>query len=57
MGVGVASLDDVGPLQAPFFARFRNLFIVFLEAQRASILAFIDGLGVEALTTAVLPSG
>ena len=29
----------------------------FLEAQRASVLAIIDGLDVEALTTATLPSG
>ena len=31
--------------------------LMFLEAQRASVLAIIDGLDAEALTTAVLPSG
>lgn len=30
---------------------------MFLDAQRASVLAIIDGLDGEALTTAVLPSG
>lgn len=29
----------------------------FLAAQRASVLAIVDGLGTDALTTAVLPSG
>ncbi len=29
----------------------------FLEAQRASVLAIVEGLGTEAMTTAVLPSG
>jgi uncharacterized damage-inducible protein DinB len=31
--------------------------LLFLEAQRASVLAILDGLDEEALTTAVLPSG
>ncbi|MBC6460049.1 DinB family protein [Actinomadura sp. HBU206391] len=30
---------------------------MFLEAQRASVLAIIDGLDTQALTTSVLPSG
>ncbi|MCR6488861.1 DinB family protein [Amycolatopsis sp. OK19-0408] len=30
---------------------------LFLRAQRESVLAILDGLGEEALTTAVLPSG
>jgi uncharacterized damage-inducible protein DinB len=35
----------------------KNALLMFLEAQRASVLAIIEGLDVEALTTAVLPSG
>ncbi|MFG1704435.1 DinB family protein [Nonomuraea sp. M3C6] len=35
----------------------KDALLTFLEAQRASVLAIIDGLDVEALTTAVLPSG
>src|SRR5258705_10281059 len=35
----------------------KNALSMFLEAQRASVLAIIDGLDAEALTTAVLPSG
>jgi Protein of unknown function (DUF664) len=35
----------------------RNALLMFLEAQRASVLAIVDGLDDEALTTAVLPSG
>ncbi|SCG43853.1 Protein of unknown function [Micromonospora echinaurantiaca] len=35
----------------------KNALLAFLEAQRASVLAIIDGLDAEALTTAVLPSG
>jgi hypothetical protein len=35
----------------------KNALLMFLEAQRASVLAIIDGLDAEALTTPVLPSG
>jgi hypothetical protein len=35
----------------------KNALVMFLDAQRASVLAIIDGLDAEALTTAVLPSG
>lgn len=35
----------------------KNTLVMFLEAQRASVLAIIDGLDPEALTTAVVPSG
>jgi hypothetical protein len=35
----------------------KNALLMFLEAQRDSVLAIIDGLDAEALTTAVLPSG
>ncbi|MFG1958991.1 DinB family protein [Nonomuraea sp. NPDC049028] len=35
----------------------KNALLMFLEAQRASVLAIVDGLDVEALSTAVLPSG
>jgi hypothetical protein len=35
----------------------KNALSMFLEAQRASVLAIVDGLGAEALTTVVLPSG
>jgi uncharacterized damage-inducible protein DinB len=35
----------------------KNALLLFLRAQRASVLAIVDGLGVEALTTEVLPSG
>ncbi|MEE6262524.1 DinB family protein [Plantactinospora sonchi] len=34
----------------------KNALLMFLEAQRASVLAIVDGLDPEALTTAVLPS-
>lgn len=35
----------------------KDALLMFLEAQRASVLAIIDGLDDTALTTAVLPSG
>lgn len=35
----------------------KNALLMFLEAQRASVHAIVDGLDLEALTTAVLPSG
>jgi hypothetical protein len=35
----------------------KDALLLFLEAQRASVLAILDGLEAEALTTAVLPSG
>jgi uncharacterized damage-inducible protein DinB len=35
----------------------KDALLMFLEAQRASVLAIIDGLEAEALTTPVLPSG
>ncbi|RKR92050.1 uncharacterized protein DUF664 [Micromonospora pisi] len=35
----------------------KNALSMFLEAQRASVLAIVDGLDAEALTTVVLPSG
>jgi hypothetical protein len=35
----------------------KRTLLMFLRAQRASVLAIIDGLDVDALTTAVLPSG
>jgi uncharacterized damage-inducible protein DinB len=35
----------------------KKALLMFLEAQRASVLAILDGLDEEALTTAVLPSG
>jgi uncharacterized protein DUF664 len=35
----------------------KDALLLFLEAQRASVLAIIDGLDAEALTTSVLPSG
>lgn len=35
----------------------KNALLMFLEAQRASVLAIIDGLDFQALTTPVLPSG
>ncbi|GAA5189777.1 DinB family protein [Rugosimonospora acidiphila] len=35
----------------------RAALLMFLEAQRASVLAILDGLDDAALTTAVLPSG
>ncbi|AEK45669.1 DinB family protein [Amycolatopsis mediterranei] len=35
----------------------KNTLPAFLRAQRAGVLAILDGLGEEALTTAVLPSG
>jgi hypothetical protein len=35
----------------------KNALLMFLEAQRASVLAIIDGLDAEAMTTVVLPSG
>ena len=35
----------------------KNALSMFLAAQRASVLAILDGLDDEALTTAVLPSG
>ncbi|MEV6829371.1 DinB family protein [Amycolatopsis sp. NPDC051102] len=35
----------------------KTTLLAFLRAQRASVLAIVDGLGEEALTTAVLPSG
>ncbi|MFC6082118.1 mycothiol transferase [Sphaerisporangium aureirubrum] len=35
----------------------KNALLMFLEAQRASVLAIVDGLDDKALTTAVLPSG
>lgn len=35
----------------------KTALLWFLEAQRASVLAIVDGLGPDALTTAVLPSG
>jgi uncharacterized damage-inducible protein DinB len=44
---GVASVGDSE----------KNALLMFLEAQRASVLAIIDGLDDDALSTAVLPSG
>lgn len=35
----------------------KTTLLAFLRAQRESVLAILDGLGEEALTTAVLPSG
>jgi hypothetical protein len=35
----------------------KDALLLFLDAQRASVLAIVDGLDTEALTTAVLPSG
>ncbi|MFF1614985.1 DinB family protein [Amycolatopsis sp. NPDC058278] len=35
----------------------KSTLLTFLRAQRESVLAILDGLGEEALTTAVLPSG
>ncbi|SDI29962.1 DinB family protein [Nonomuraea jiangxiensis] len=35
----------------------KDTLLLFLEAQRASVLAIIDGLDTAALTTTVLPSG
>ena len=35
----------------------KNALLMFLEAQRSSVLAIIEGLDTEALTTPVLPSG
>ena len=35
----------------------KTTLLSFLDAQRANVLAIIDGLGAEALTTAVVPSG
>lgn len=35
----------------------KDALVLFLEAQRVSVLAILDGLDVEGLTTAVLPSG
>jgi uncharacterized damage-inducible protein DinB len=35
----------------------KDALLLFLEAQRASVLAILDGLDEEALTRAVLPSG
>ncbi|MFD1536134.1 DinB family protein [Nonomuraea guangzhouensis] len=35
----------------------KSTLLMFLEAQRASVLAIVDGLDVEALSTAILPSG
>jgi hypothetical protein len=35
----------------------KNALLMFLEAQRTSVLAIIDGLDAEAMTTVVLPSG
>ncbi|MGW3967219.1 DinB family protein [Amycolatopsis sp. NPDC005003] len=35
----------------------KSTLLTFLRAQRASVLAILDGLGEEALTTALLPSG
>jgi uncharacterized damage-inducible protein DinB len=35
----------------------KNALLMFLEAQRSSVLAIIDGLDDQALTTPVLPSG
>jgi uncharacterized damage-inducible protein DinB len=35
----------------------KNALLMFLEAQRASVLAIVDGLDMEAMSTAVLPSG
>jgi hypothetical protein len=35
----------------------KTTLLTFLRAQRASVLAILDGLGEGALTTAVLPSG
>ncbi|RVX45526.1 uncharacterized protein DUF664 [Nonomuraea polychroma] len=35
----------------------KNALLMFLEAQRASVLAILDGLDDRLLTTAVLPSG
>ncbi|WP_326555181.1 DinB family protein [Micromonospora sp. NBC_01813] len=35
----------------------KNALLMFLEAQRTSVLAVVDGLDIDALTTAVLPSG
>jgi hypothetical protein len=35
----------------------KHALLMFLEAQRSSVLAIIDGLDTQALTTPVLPSG
>jgi hypothetical protein len=35
----------------------KNALLMFLEAQRSSVLAIIDGLDLEALTTPLVPSG
>ncbi|MEU9091580.1 DUF664 domain-containing protein [Streptomyces sp. NPDC048428] len=35
----------------------KKTLLAFLAAQRASVLAIVDGLDTQALTTAVLPSG
>ncbi|MBQ1010866.1 DinB family protein [Micromonospora sp. M51] len=35
----------------------KNALLMFLEAQRSCVLAIVDGLDLDALTTAVLPSG
>ena len=35
----------------------KNALLMFLEAQRSSVLAIVDGLDTQALTTPVLPSG
>lgn len=35
----------------------KNALLMFLEAQRSSVLAIVDGLDDQALTTPVLPSG
>ncbi|MEU0532896.1 DinB family protein [Amycolatopsis tolypomycina] len=35
----------------------KSTLLMFLRAQRESVLAILDGLGEEALTTAVFPSG
>jgi uncharacterized damage-inducible protein DinB len=35
----------------------KSTLLMFLEAQRASVLAIVDGLDVEAMSTAILPSG
>jgi len=35
----------------------RRALLTFLDAQRASVLAIVDGLGEEALRTTVVPSG
>ncbi len=47
LGKGVDSVDDDE----------KTALLMFLEAQRASVLAIIEGLDVEALTTPLLPSG